>query len=77
MGNKNSGRNVRFDYDRIRAALSGIIEHEDKRFPCPDTRLHLLVEDAGIPCTRWAITKCRQDMGIEPARNRRIRNASN
>ena len=66
------GRPPKYDYVRIANAMTTIIDHENKRFPETDRRIHFLIENDGIPCSLSSVVNVRMKLGIPASHGRRV-----
>ncbi|GAA6529885.1 MAG: RNA polymerase factor sigma-54 [Prevotella sp.] len=56
---------------KIKMALKGIVEREDKKKPMSDDTLAALMKEKGFPIARRTVAKYREQLGIPVARLRR------
>ena len=56
---------------KIKLALKGIIDNEDKRKPLSDEALTEELAKAGLPIARRTVSKYREQLGLPVARLRR------
>jgi len=69
-----SGRDM--SWEAVKATLREVIDAEDKTKPLSDEALAQQLKGRGIEIARRTVVKYRQQLGIPPARRRRIFNAT-
>ena len=65
-----AGRDM--SWEAVKATLREIIDAEDKAKPFSDEALAGLLKERGIVIARRTVVKYRQQLGIPPARRRKI-----
>jgi RNA polymerase sigma-54 factor len=65
-----SGRDM--SWDAVKATLQEIIDDEDKTKPLSDEALAQVLKKRGIDIARRTVVKYRQQLGIPPARRRKV-----
>ena len=65
-----SGENL--SWGAIKAKLKEIVDAEDKTQPMSDSALAAALKDTGIDIARRTVVKYRQQLGIPPARRRKV-----
>ena len=65
-----SGRDM--SWEAIKATLQEIVDAEDKTNPMSDEALSRVLKERGIEIARRTVVKYRQQLGIPPARRRRV-----
>jgi RNA polymerase sigma-54 factor len=62
-------------WEAIKAMLQEIVDAEDKAKPLSDQKLADALKDKGIEIARRTVVKYREQLGIPPARRRKVHSA--